>query len=774
MIKKLKILTILLVCINALYAQSNATYGTDFWLGFTQNGFFGGQDSKLTLTINARVLSFVTVSTELGDTTLLANPALPLELELENSFQASTGKSTKGIHVTATDSVSVVATNSSFRTNDNSLILPIELLGNEYYIGTHNESSATAQILIVATEDNTAVELSGPNFTTKNIILSKGQCYLYDQSIDLTGFYVIGKDPCKKIAVFAGNECTYVNGPFCDHLYEQMVPTNGLGTKYFTVPLLSRKKGDLFKFLATTDNTVVKIDGKNRFYLDKGDHGATQLERPSVIEANYPIAVWQLSNSGTYDGNENTDPFLLQLTPADLGIERTSFNTVNGQSEERVVHYVNVVSKTSDVAGVVLDTNLVIDDFKPYEYDNSYSYAQLTLPDSLLNTIVSHQIASGTGIFNAYVYGYAYHYSYGYNLGGTIIPIEYSIGINNEGVYCSNSPVQFSIDAPVALSKPKVVWNFGDGQFSSNLNPVHLFSKSGDYMVKCTAYFGSDSCLVVEDSVQVSIGGSTKVNITASASKTEACEGELLQLYATGSAAGYQWFPEEGITNPTSANTSVYPKETTTYYVVGVGNDCASSGVDSVHLDISPFAHASFTYTIEETNLNLQANVDNSSDFYTWNISTAFGAKSGSSLNYVFPYNLYFNVELVTGNKCGTDRVSKTFFINKNGGSEDGVGDKGTVSVYEPKAESEGVFIYPNPVKSNYLYLKLPTSNSYQIEIIDVQGRKIQSTKVFNTTTSQIEIDISTLSPGLYNLSAIYISEKLRESTQINSLFIRQ
>ncbi len=57
----------------------------------------------------------------------------------------------------------------------------------------------------------------------------------------------------------------------------------------------------------------------------------------------------------------------------------------------------------------------------------------------------------------------------------------------------------------------------------------------------------------------------------------------------------------------------------------------------------------------------------------------------------------------------------------------------------------EGLTIYPNPVNSGKIFITSKSSLDKKVEIFDVLGKK-----VLETTTSNKEVNISNLTPGIY------------------------
>lgn len=64
------------------------------------------------------------------------------------------------------------------------------------------------------------------------------------------------------------------------------------------------------------------------------------------------------------------------------------------------------------------------------------------------------------------------------NLPNTTPTASFSIVNNNVAV---GTPIQFNNESTGALS---YIWDFGDGTFSTEENPVHIFANPGNYTVK--------------------------------------------------------------------------------------------------------------------------------------------------------------------------------------------------------------------------------------------------------------------------------------------------
>lgn len=95
------------------------------------------------------------------------------------------------------------------------------------------------------------------------------------------------------------------------------------------------------------------------------------------------------------------------------------------------------------------------------------------------------------------------------------------------------------------------MWDFGDGQVSTEMHPDHVFAP-GTYEVELTT-INSDGCTAVY-SETITVGG---LSILMS-NDTVGCQEEAyMEVFATGGSGNYsyQWFPQAGLSDPYSAIT---------------------------------------------------------------------------------------------------------------------------------------------------------------------------------------------------------------------------
>jgi hypothetical protein len=346
--------------------------GTDFWLMFMANDIFGGiaLQPQFFISGNQPTTGLVTIpglafsqsfTVTPGQVTQVIVP--PEALQYTSDFVEN-----KGIHITAGAEVSVYGLSFYQFTTDGYLALPTPVLGTEYLIAAYTKTAYGSEFGIVAPYDATTVTVT-PKVSTNgriagqpySFVLNQGRTYQLDAEetlpTDLTGTLITSDKP---IAVFGGNRCADIPPGllYCNHVVEQMPPTDTWGQDFVTVPLIGRHNGDFFRMLASNDNTNLTVNGAQVSTLNRGSFYETLLTKPAVIHSDKPILVAQYETSHTFDGPNyiGGDPSMVLVPP----FQQFGGNyTISTPLSFFDTHYVNIVAPTAALASVQLDGTAV-------------------------------------------------------------------------------------------------------------------------------------------------------------------------------------------------------------------------------------------------------------------------------------------------------------------------------------------------------------------------------------------------------------------------------
>ncbi len=161
---------------------------------------------------------------------------------------------------------------------------------------------------------------------------------------------------------------------------------------------------------------------------------------------------------------------------------------------------------------------------------------------------------------------------------GLITKAAFNIVNNCDSGYVrfTNTSTQFP-EVPLQYS-----WSFGDGNFSSDPNPMHTYTAPGNYIVKLKVKTNA-ACL--DDSVSISLDY-TSIDIQASADQL-IDEGSSVQLNVTGGGTNILWQPAKWLNSSTIANPVATPMDDI-MYIVTATNDAGCKDIDTVYIKVNP------------------------------------------------------------------------------------------------------------------------------------------------------------------------------------------
>ena len=193
-------------------------------------------------------------------------------------------------------------------------------------------------------------------------------------------------------------------------------------------------------------------------------------------------------------------------------------------------------------------------------------------------------------------------------------------------------------------------WTFGDGEFSTETNPVHTYAVAGTYVVTLVA---TGTCGVDEFTDTVTVGFAPEV---AFVSNAPVCLGEPMFFTATLVSGTepilYEWAFGDGGTASGVTATHTYTAVGTYTVTLTATNDFGSDAY-SAGVEVLPLPLAAFTYTASGLVVTF-TNASQNATAYLWN----FGDGITSTLEN--PVHTYaaggtYTVTLQAEGPCGTD-----------------------------------------------------------------------------------------------------------------------
>ena len=296
-----------------------------------------------------------------------------------------------------------------------------------------------AYVTIVAAKDGTQVEVTptvvtlagngippSPAGVSFTISLDEGdiaEVMTKTMNQGLTGTR-IESDADHPVAVFAGNECTFIptNVYACDHLEEQLSGVRLWGQHFIAsrVPPRSASDPSLWQVYASEDGTQItfktdpEITGipNNNLVLNAGQvvelyvGGDAAVPGDFEIVADKPIAVINYMTGSENPGAGIGDPAMVQLSPIEQFLPRYVV-LVPGTWINDVAVVARPVGAAITLDGVPIDDSL----FVPV-VDSGFEVARVPVSDGV------HTFDGGQSAFSVIIVGYDTFDSYAY-LGGT-------------------------------------------------------------------------------------------------------------------------------------------------------------------------------------------------------------------------------------------------------------------------------------------------------------------------------------------------------------------
>jgi gliding motility-associated-like protein len=489
--RKILVATFLLIFFAPANAQDLSNKGKDFWVGYGYHVRMAGANGQQMVlyftsdvTANVKIeipsIGYVQNLTVAANTVVTSN-ALP-KTGSQDARLRSEGVSDRGIHITSDKGVVAYAHIYDANVSGASLLFPTATLGNEYYsinfTQSSNEPASNSWFYVIATEDNTTVEITPSSATIGGkaagvpflTTLNKGQIYNVmgvtngNSGADLTGSRIrsisTASSGCKRIAVFSGAGKMNIgcsNGS-ADNLIQQVFPRNAWGKKYLTAPTATNPN-NFFRVAVLNPGTIVKYNGTvltglvNNFYYQFSSVGA------GVVEADDQIMVAQyISSQGCFSNTAPAgDPEMIYLSPVEQTINNVTLNST--PNFNITGHYINVIMKATDVGSFKIDGMDMSTSFITHPQDAEYKFAQFSRVSA-----GQHRLTADSG-FNAIAYGFGNAESYGYNAGTNLKDIYQYVTVGNDYATvnfpagCKNSPFKFSMTFP--YQPVQIKWEFG-------------------------------------------------------------------------------------------------------------------------------------------------------------------------------------------------------------------------------------------------------------------------------------------------------------------------
>ena len=277
--------------------------------------------------------------------------------------------STKAVIVTSDQDIALFCfySTSTSTSGESFLALPTDMIGCTYYVVAW--LGGTAQFVVIATENNTIVQVQLPSTMSQNLNWNNNS-YSSSDTIsqhldqyetwqlqvsegDISGTLIKSN---ADIAVISGNIKTNVgDGTYQDHLVEMLTSVDKWGKQFIVVSTPERTASDQIKIVASQNNTVTEVTGDNSMFINipsAGDIKTFSLIKQSTIQltATKPIMVIQFSASGLGSGDK-TDASMIFVVPLEQYRNNYRFAAI----DHTFSNYLVIVCPANEYLGLVMN-----------------------------------------------------------------------------------------------------------------------------------------------------------------------------------------------------------------------------------------------------------------------------------------------------------------------------------------------------------------------------------------------------------------------------------
>ena len=286
-------------------------------------------------------------------------------------------------------------------------------------------------------------------------------------------------------------------------------------------------------------------------------------------------------------------------------------------------------------------------------------------------------------------------------------------------------------------------WDFGDGNTSTEVAPVHVYANAGNYEVVLIV---ETNCGTFEFKEDISI---LITPTTFFGSDINSACGDLeVQFFdlSSNNVTSWAWtFPNGSPSTSSEKNPVVSYTQIGTYPVTLTTTNAAGSSTETITDFINVFEQpiADFEYDIEIEDGMTLVNFTNTSigaATYSWDFDEGpYGADTEDTF-HLYPPGEY-DVTLTITNDCGSAFITKTIFIE-------------VVSTRD--ISLEGAFdIFPNPSNGHFVLIgEGIEQNKINTSLTNLLGQEIEqrTLSVFNNQLNE-SFDLNEFAPGTYFLT---------------------
>lgn len=524
--------------------------GRDFWLTYMSSDGTGALDLQLIVISKSNGTIQLKTVDGTGTETVRLSQAVSANVPFYYSIPAGwrntvyTTESDEiahsGLHVTSDDTdFTLYIRNRTYLSEqansyDMSVVFPTPTLGTDYVVQTYWLDQSYTEFAVIATEDNTTIELKPRCQTLKNdnswypagttitkTLAKKGDVYLLkgpsaDDDAPLWNLSGTTIGASKPVAVFQGGMLAFIpegSGLSGDHIFEQNLPIYAWGKRFVAMNMSAFPDGSIDRGAKPTEylitaiypDTKIYVDGTlfktlnagESNYLSDYETGEPDLtvawdDTPKVIETSQPVSLIGFMTNSQHNpyrlgGGANKymgEPSMALIPDVSKGVKEVYYYCKDNAAIPLNTHYANIVVRKDGVAGMRLNDDDISAQFTTLSQtfsgsDVQYAFARIQMTNNALNKLSNASDVPFVAV--AYSALPTKAMSEAGAMAINLVPTAPVVKIDGVEVahnasmdYCNKHPgIEFS--AIVDYPHTSVKWDLGEGAVSTGYSASHMY-----------------------------------------------------------------------------------------------------------------------------------------------------------------------------------------------------------------------------------------------------------------------------------------------------------
>ncbi len=287
-----------------------------------------------------------------------------------------------------------------------------------------------------------------------------------------------------------------------------------------------------------------------------------------------------------------------------------------------------------------------------------------------------------------------------------------------------------------SLNTDEYFWDFGDGNTSTEINPVHSYGQFGTYTV---TLISENSCGSNTMTINVLVSGAPVPLFDAE--QTSGCvpfEVEFIDLSQNGPVL-WEWSFPGGLPDTSNLQNPVIVYDQPGIYrvilrVSNAGGAQAMFRDEYIHVAYPP--EAEFDVTPNDMMVAFTNHSQQATQFFWF-----FGDGTVDTAEH--PVHVYevggtFLVQLIAINACGTDTMTQEVTV--------------TVTGVDNPGEGIDILLFPNPNEGTFTVRLDGREEEFELEVFDMVGKSVMYSQLIPNASGEHEFTLDKATSGVYTV----------------------